>query len=144
MIAWSSLDRVEHGWYAPVRPGSASRLRAPAVERPTFCSRLSRRLPSGPPSYPPSHDHDGDVMPHDVDAETLAWQISLVPPPPALASKLDWIPGAVVKALGFAQDLELRARVLQLLDEIILPRSASPPPGLTFVAALPLVDQLLD
>lgn len=33
------------------------------------------------------------------------------------------MPASVIKAMGFTQDWKLRAKVLQLLDEVIVPKS---------------------
>ncbi|CAM9525786.1 unnamed protein product, partial [Scytosiphon promiscuus] len=47
--------------------------------------------------------------------------ISLKLPSGELSSKLGWVPASVVKAMGFHTDWDLRAKVLRLLDEIIVP-----------------------
>ncbi|CAM9264954.1 unnamed protein product, partial [Choristocarpus tenellus] len=50
----------------------------------------------------------------------------VIPPVPQdLEEKLCWIPGAVVKACALAGDLDLRKRVLQVLDDHIIPRDMS-------------------
>lgn len=60
-------------------------------------------------------------------------QISLCLPPPELESKLGWIPGSIAKAMSFRQDFDLQTRVLQLLDEIVIPRGE---PCVIFLVAL--------
>lgn len=76
------------------------------------CERHVATLP------PPTHAHTHARM-------RSSRQISLCLPPPELESKLGWIPGSIAKAMSFRQDFDLQTRVLQLLDEIVIPRGES-------------------